>query len=115
MSDFSNAKVGDKVWDLLHGEGVIMSLDENCDIVVDFGDKLRSCVTYRLNGVMNNLSLNYERSLYHSKPTIIEAKRIVKKEIEVLINIGSQGHIKVVNKDFPHETIKAKLTFEVEE
>ena len=112
MSDFSNAKVGDKVYSLRHGYGEINNIngiDKDFPISVLFN---KGKYLFNLLG-MYSLS-HITPDLYHSKPTIIEAKRMVKKEIDVFLNVYSAGYKTKIDVDNGFVT-PAKLTFEVEE
>lgn len=116
MADFSNSKVGDKVYCLLYGKGEVKTTSED-RILVEFDNDLRSNVIYRTNGVMYNIGLNYERSLYHSKPQIIEAKRVVTKEVDVFINkdADKMDVIKTLTYESGAICHPAKLIFQIEE
>lgn len=93
MSDFSNAKVGDRVYCLIYGEGVICSIvfrprialclygpDEKC-FKVEFNiHQTRLLVYYTSNGYKLDGNVpSIEPTLYWVKPEIIEKKRKVKK------------------------------------
>lgn len=117
MSDFSNSKVGDKVWDLILGECEVESIkDGKIHVLFIFEDNSKSRLSYDFKG-FSTPEIKVQL-LYHSKPQIIEAKRMVKKEIDVLIyRYGKTNDDILIGFDLedPNYLCKAKLTFEVEE
>lgn len=84
QNDFSNAKVGDKVYCLINGEGVISKIIGNgtYPIRVSFDEgNSRDCYT-RIGKIFDTTS---HPSLYHSKPEIIPAKGLIVKELKGFI------------------------------
>lgn len=78
---FRNAKVGDKVYSLRHGEGEIIIIRDNdsCPIVVEFPLKAHKA-SFSYNGFW--LENDAMPMLYWSKPEIIEQPRYEEVEIE---------------------------------
>lgn len=94
MKTFENAKVGDKVYCLKHGKGIIINIgsiqSHNYPLGVKFD--YNSTYSYTLDG--KSLTADKNPILYWSKPEIIapEApKRMVIKTISRWINIYSDG------------------------
>ncbi len=76
MSKFKDAKVGDKVYCLINGEGKITNIDE--DLMV-----YPICIKFKTHGYFYNFSYNghsnkrhVNPTLYWEKPEIIENKRV---------------------------------------
>lgn len=114
MANFENAKVGDKVYCLINGEGEIdepIDFHNSFPISVSFGNDVFE--SYLLDGRLHD-STNKTPILYHSKPTIIEAKSMVKKEIQGFI--GKSGHVGTTCLFAPsNDYVPCTITFEVEE
>lgn len=97
MSDFSKAKVGDKVYSLLYGYGTIDYIDTSYTALYP--------LKIIFNTQPNKFGFNYEgkcfpdqviKDLYWDKPTIIEPeapKRMIKKSITAYVNITKSGAI----------------------
>lgn len=141
MSDFSNAKPGDKVYCLLHGEGIIedkvhlKSLTYyNPLISVQFNDTYKSLVRYTYDGYrMDGTVLSKEPLLYWIRPEIIEKKRKIKKSgwinifqqasdriflTGVIYNSYDEAKERQVKTKFWQDTLyldTVKIEFEVEE
>ena len=124
MADFSNAKVGDKVWDLILGECEVEFIkDGRIHVLFTFEDKSQSKLTYDFKG-FSTPEIKVQL-LYHSKPEIIEAKRVITKEIEIFVNteylkeitsrIGTCNFSFLFSTLQDNNTTKCKLTFEIEE
>ena len=67
MNDFTNAKVGDKVYCLLFGEGIIVENYGIWDIAVNFSSGNYCCYTFE--GKFNE---NANPTLYWNKPQNID-------------------------------------------
>ena len=74
MSKFKNAKVGDKVYCLLYGEGEIINIDANLYYSVEVSFNTGLFRSYSTCGEL--LSDHSTVVLYWEKPEIIEKKRV---------------------------------------
>ena len=99
MPDFSKARVGDRVYDIRHGEGVIVIVDDHCayPIVCRFGESRREA-SFTLSGLSK--STDATPTLYWSKPEISDPpppKRKVKRQIWLNVYLHVRGSVYVYN------------------
>ena len=110
MADFSNSKVGDDVYSLRHGYGTINCTQSDYPswpIRVKFsqGDFL-----FDTRGHYGD---HKTPDLYHSKPEIIEQKRVVTKTINAFLN--QDQTLAALHKDSWIDAIPCTITFQIEE
>ena len=121
MANFKNAKVGDEVYSLRFGQGNICIVDDSAYPIKTAWNSLAK--SYTFDGKLNIDDVIPD--LYHSKPEIIEAKRMVKKSFDLWFNI--YGNKDVINYNSEKEAneepivpdrlacIKKTFEYEVEE
>jgi len=96
---FKDIKVGDKVYDLAYGVGKVIAVD--CD---DFMIKFDgNNFWYEFDGRRINV---INRTLYWSKPEIIEKPRKVKKVVERWVNVSNNDDCQVVKLTGSYEIME---------
>lgn len=98
MKEFEKAKVGDKVYCLIHGEGKIISILHNIPFPIEVHFNGRGVSNYTLDGKIN-ITDNTPR-LYWSKPEIIapeRPRRLIDKVITKYCNIYKESDGTIVN------------------
>lgn len=105
-NDFSQAKVGGKVWSCGYGDGVIKQIIYNRDYPLK--------VYFEKTGIEDSYTLKGKHALIDLYPTLFwseiyfnipeRPKRMVKKKITIWAGINERGHIKNCWTDFkPNE------------
>jgi len=111
MSDFSNSKAGDKVWDLILGEcDVEFVKDGKIHVIYILEDKSETRLSYDLKGFIPSIKI---QMLYHYKPNIIEQKRVVTKTINGFLN-QDQNSASIFKGSYLDE-IHCTITYQIEE
>ncbi len=94
ICDFSNAKVGDKVWSIQCGDCVISKIRDGMFPIITTGDSTIEFLWYTING--NFRPTDKYPSLYWNNPNIIAPPapmKNVKKIIEGWLNIYENGKV----------------------
>ena len=107
MSDtFENARVGDKVYCLVNGEGVINKIDDTVKYPLEVRFKA-NILAYNVEG--QSYFGPHMRTLYWSKPEIIappQPKRKVMKEFVFYVNVYRHGHTTTYTTRFEADKYK---------
>jgi len=99
---FKNAKVGDKVWCVLNGWGVIVAIEEHAvyQIEVSFDDNTTPCEEYTLEGFM--LDAHNSPSLFWNEFEIPESAYAKPCPFKVNDVVTVFGDVEIKNGTFPY-------------